>query len=123
MIKIAIVLIAFLAVGFIDALNFDYQWHYFIASCFYFSMFLITFKSKSELLYIYSYVNVIVLATCVNMMLPKGFHAIEYFVYDAMLNLSSAVICYELLILLSGIYNVFVDHRDRIACFLLSHNN
>ena len=123
--KILIVLLAYVGVAFINHIDLEYQSHYFLSSAFYFAMFMICFKSKDKLIYIYSYLNVLMLFVFVNMLLPSGFIAMEYWVYDSTINLSNIVMSYELLMLVVGALNVLfaVVYRHRNAVNLFNNNH
>ena len=123
--RIYIVLVAFFGASAINLIELSYKQHYFAAVALYFVMFLVCIKSKDKLVYIYAYVNVIMLAFCVNMLLPSGFYAVEYWVYDSFINLSDAVICYEIILLITGVYNVLlaVANRHRNAFNLRNYHH
>jgi|GEM_PF-3524862 len=122
--KILIVLLAYVGVSFINFIDLEYQSHYFLACAFYFSMFALCFKSKDKLVYIYSYVNALMLFFCVNMLLPSGYLLMAYWVYDSTINLSDIVMAYEIFMVATGAINVLLImvHR-RGSTFNLRSND
>jgi hypothetical protein len=103
--KILLVLLSFAVIWFINLLNFQYYIHYFLASIFYFLMFILLYKNKSKSIKFYAYIHLLSLAVCVNMITPSSFYAIEYIAYDAYFSLFTLVIAYEIFLLMDGLHD------------------
>ena len=101
--KIWLVLLSFAVIAAINFLNFEYYVHYFLASIFYFVMFISLFRSKTKSIKVYAYIHLMSLIACVNMITPAGFYAVEYIAYDAYFSLFSLVIAYEIFMIIGGL--------------------